>query len=67
MFKVNAKLIRELIIRRGLSLREFAKQSGLNERTVGKLIHDGATASTKIIGALVRFFNVDGESLILKD
>ena len=65
MFKLNAKLVRRMMIERGLSLRQLAAQSGLNTATAGKLIRDGATASLKTIGTLAKFFNVDGEELIL--
>lgn len=66
MFKLNAKLVRAEILRRGLSLKEFAAQSGLNGLTAAKVIRDDTTASLKTISALAKFFNVDGESLILK-
>lgn len=66
MFKVNAKVVREYLFQRGLSLRQLAEQTGLNTATTGKLIRDGATASLKTISTLAKFFNVDGDSLILK-
>ena len=66
MFKVNSKFIREFIFQRGLSLKEFAEQAGLNQFTAGKIVRDGATVTAKTIGVLARFFNVDGEKLILK-
>ena len=66
MFKLDAKLVRAEIFKRGLSLREFAEQAGLNVITAGRVIRDGATASMKTVGTLAKFFNVDGESLILK-
>lgn len=65
MFKLNAKLVRRMMIERGLSLRQLAMQAGLNTATAGKLIRDGATASLKTIGVLAKFFNVDGDELIL--
>lgn len=67
MFKVNSKFIREFIFQRGLSLKEFAEQAGLNQFTAGKIVRDGATASLKTIGLLAKFFNVDGDKLILQD
>ena len=67
MMKVDSARVRDLLFQRGLSIREFAAQSGLNELTAAKVIRDGATVSTKVVGALAKFFNVDGNSLILKD
>ena len=55
MFKLNAKLVRAEILRRGLSLKEFAAQSGLN-----------ALTALKTIGTLANFFGMDGDELILK-
>ena len=66
MFKVNAKFVRDCLFQRGLSLREFSKAAGLNALTAGKIVRDGATVTAKTIGVLARFFNVDGDSLILK-
>lgn len=67
MFKLNAKLVRAEILRRGLSLKEFAAQSGLNALTASKVIRDGASASLKTIGTLANFFGMDGDELILKN
>lgn len=66
MFKVNSARIRDLLFQSGLSLRKLAEKAGLNALTAGKLIRDGATASPKTISALAKFFNVDGNSLILQ-
>lgn len=66
MFKLNAKFVRAEIFRRSLSLKEFASQAGLNEITARKLTRDGATATAKTIGTLAKFFNVDGNELILR-
>ena len=65
MFRINAKLVRDFLFQRGLSVREFAAAAGLNALTAGKLIRDGATATMKTISALAKFFGVDGNSLIL--
>lgn len=66
MMKVDSARVRDLLFQRGLSIREFATQSGLNEFTARKTTRDGATVSMKVVGALAKFFNVDGNSLILK-
>lgn len=65
MFKVDSDFVRRMVFERGLSLRQFAEQSGLNGLTVAKIVKDGATASAQTIAALARFFGVDGNSLIL--
>ena len=67
MFKINAAFIRNWIFERGLSLRQFAEQSGLNGLTVAKIVKDGATASAQTIATLARFFGVDGNSLIITE
>ena len=67
MFTINAKFIRAEIFRRSLSLKEFAAQCGLSEITARKLTRDGATATSKTIAQLAKFFSVDGNDLILWD
>lgn len=67
MFKINAAFIRNWIFEHGLSLRQFAAQTGLNGLTVAKLVKDGATASMKTIATLATFFDVDGNSLIITE
>ena len=64
MFLLNANRIRELLIQRNLSLRQFAIQAGLNQFTAAKCTKDGATVAITTIAALVRFFNVDADELI---
>ena len=65
MFKVDSDKIRSLIFANGLSLNQFAQKAGLNTLTACKLVRDGATATAKTIGTLAKFFNVDGNELIL--
>lgn len=67
MFKVNSKLVRDELFKRGISIAGFAKLAGMNEVTVRKLIKDGAMASSKVIGTLAKFFGVGGNELILKE
>ena len=66
MFRLNATLIRKLLIERRLSIRQLAKQSGLNELTARKVIDDGAKVTLRTLAALADYFNVNGEELILK-
>lgn len=66
MFKVDSELVRRMVFERGLSLKQFAEQSGLNGLTVAKIVKDGATASAQTIATLAKFFGVDGNSLIRK-
>ena len=66
MFKVDSARVRALLLQCGLSLREFAAQAGLNVITAGKIVRDNVKVSMKTVGTLAKFFNVDGESLILK-
>lgn len=67
MFELDAVTIRRLYFATGLSLRQFAKASGLHLMTLHNLIHGKATRTTgKIVGTLARYFNVDGEMLLLK-
>lgn len=67
MFRLNATLIRKLLIERRLSIRQLAKQSGLNELTARKVIDDGAKVTLRTLAALADYFNVDSEELILKE
>ena len=66
MFQVNAGLVRQLLIQRRLSLRQFAIQAGLNHATALKCIRDGATVAITTVAALARFFNTSGDEFILK-
>ena len=66
MFKVNVVLVRNMLFERGLSLRQFAAQCGLNGLTAAKVTRDGATASAQTIAALSKFFGVDGNTLVAK-
>jgi transcriptional regulator with XRE-family HTH domain len=65
MFKINSKLIRELLIARGLTLAEFSKIAQINNVTARRLVKDGATATLKVIAVVAKFFGISGESLIL--
>ena len=65
MFKVNTKFVRDCLFQRGLSLREFAAQAVLNVITAGKIVRDNVKVSMKTVGTLAKFFNVDGNDLIL--
>ena len=67
MLKINAELIRKLLFERRLSLRQFALKAGLNPTTAAKVIKDGTTVTTKTVADIVRFFGVDGNSLILAE
>lgn len=66
MFRLNSTLIRKLLLDRKLSIRQLAKQSGLNELTARKVINDGATVTLRTLAMLADFFNVNGDELILK-
>lgn len=66
MFKVDSDKIRSMIFANGLSLNQFAQKSGLNALTVCKLVRDGTKVSAKTISTLAKFFNVDGNELIIK-
>lgn len=67
MFRLNATLIRKLLLERKLSIRQLAKQAGLNEFTARKVIDDGSTVTMRTLATLAEFFHVDGELLILKE
>lgn len=66
MFRINAKLVRDFLFQRRLSLREFANAAQINAFTAAKITRDGATVTAKILAKLAAFFNVDGDALILK-
>ena len=67
MFKVNVDRVRSLMFERGLSLKDFAAQSGLNALTVAKIVRDdSATASAQTIATVAKFFGVNGNELVAK-
>ena len=65
MFKVNAECVRGLVVERGLSLRDFARQAGLNEITARRALTDDTKLSLAVFGALAKFFGVGADELIL--
>lgn len=66
MFRVNTRLVRAEIFKRGLSTSQFAKQAALNEITARKLLQsDDVRVQPKVVGAVAKFLGVDGEELIL--
>lgn len=66
MFKVDSARVRALLLQSGLSLKQFAEQSGLNVLTVKRALRDGASATIKTIYALAKSFNVDANTLVAK-
>lgn len=66
MFTVDASRIRTLMFERGLSVTELAKKAKLNAITTARVLKGNATATSKTIAALAKFFGVDGNTLILK-
>lgn len=68
MFVVNASRIRELMFQKNcVGTYELARQAKLNGATIKKCLQDGSKATLKTIGALAKFFGVNGEQLILKE
>lgn len=64
MFLVNASKIRSLLFERGVGITELARQTQLNALTAAKLLKDGSKVTAKVIGAVAKFFSVDGNELI---
>ena len=64
MFEIDSGRLRALVIERALTVRDFARAARLNGKTAAKLLHDGATANLKTVGALSKFFGVDANALI---
>ena len=67
MFAVDDSLIRSLLFKRGLTIREFARRAGINGLTARKVVKDGAKVNGRIVGTLAKFFGVKGESLLKKE
>lgn len=65
MFKINSKLIRELLIARGLTLAEFSKIAQITAVTARRLVQDGASVTLKTLSLVAKCFGVKGEDLIL--
>lgn len=66
MFTVDTHKIRTLMFAKGIGVYELARQAQLNAGTVAKLLRDNAKATAKTISAVARFFDVDGNELLLK-
>lgn len=64
MFLVDASKIRSLLFERGVGIGELARQAQLNALTAAKLLKDGSKVTAKTIGAVAKFFGVDGNELI---
>ena len=67
MFLVDASKIRTMLFTRGLTMKAFKEQSGLNGWTTRRCVRDGSKVSAKVVATLAKFFNVDGNELILKE
>ena len=67
MFKVNSSKLRAMLFERGLSVSEFAKAANINAVTARKLFNDGATVNAKVIAALAKFFDVNGNELLKEE
>lgn len=64
MFKVNGQRVRQELFKRGVSLKDFAKNLGLNQLTVKKILR-GEKVQSKVVSALAKSFGVDAEQLIV--
>ena len=67
MFKVDSKQVRTLLLKRGLTIKQFADFCGLNFITARRLVHDDAEANIKTLGKIAAAFAVDAENLLLKE
>lgn len=45
---------------------ELARQAQINAATATKVLKDGAKVTIRTLGTLAKFFNVNGDELILK-
>ena len=68
MFTVDAGKVRSLMFEHEVSgVYDLARKAKINNLTAARVLKDGATATTKTIAALAKFFNVNGNDLILKE
>lgn len=68
MFTIDAGKIRSLMFEHEVSgVYDLARKAKINNLTAARVLKDGATATTKTIAALAKFFNVNGNDLILKE
>lgn len=67
MFKLNTKLVRQEILRRGLSTIEFAQQAGLNHLTARKIIEGREAVQLKTLSRLAAFLGIDDASKLIVD
>lgn len=64
VFTIDASKVRALMFERGVGINELARQAQINPLTARKLIEDDAKVTAKVIGAVAKFFNVDGNELL---
>lgn len=68
MFKLNVKLVRQEISRRGLSIQQAATALQLNPTTARKILTDDTCeVQLKTLSRLSAYFGVEIEKLILKE
>ena len=66
MFKVNAELIRVLMLKRGWTITELSHETRLHFKTCAKLVN-GGKVNLKVIAQAAQALGVEGEDLILKE
>lgn len=68
MFTVDASRIRTLMFEKGINgVTELARQAQINAATATKVLKDGTKVTIRTLGTLAKFFNVNGDELILKE
>lgn len=65
MFEINPEPVRDAIFQSGVGVRDFAKQAGLNELTLKKIL-SGEKVSAKIVGKIAKALDVRGTELLLR-
>ena len=66
MYEVNARTVRDALLKRGWSLSEFARNANLHDKTCRNLLR-GARVTIKTISIAANALGVDPDSLILHD
>lgn len=66
MFEINSEIVRDALFQSGVGIRDFAKQTGLNELTLKKILAGGEKVSAKIVGKLAQALNVKGTEILIE-
>ena len=65
-YKLNLKVLNLEMIKKGYSINELAKQSGVGKATISRLIRDKAVARQSTIFKIAKALEIDIEEILLE-